>query len=53
MYYKLLSKSEYTSDSDERLAFITGFDGSAGLGLVTNTIAYLWTDSRYYIQAAK
>ncbi|CAD8073066.1 unnamed protein product [Paramecium sonneborni] len=45
--------SEYTSDSDERLAFISGFDGSAGIGLITNTIAYLWTDSRYYLQAAK
>ncbi|CAD8063357.1 unnamed protein product [Paramecium primaurelia] len=45
--------SEYTSDSDERLAFISGFDGSAGIGLITNTIAYLWTDSRYYLQATK
>lgn len=27
--------SEYIADVDERLAFITGFTGSAGIGLIT------------------
>ncbi|KAM3136145.1 hypothetical protein pb186bvf_011767 [Paramecium bursaria] len=45
--------SEYISDSDERLAFISGFTGSAGIGLITKEVAYLWTDSRYFIQAQK
>lgn len=44
-------QSEYISDHDERRRFITGFDGSAGTAVVTQTEALLWTDGRYYSQA--
>jgi len=32
-------------------AWITGFTGSAGLAVITQDFAGLWTDSRYFIQA--
>lgn len=32
--------------------WLTGFTGSAGLAVVTQTEAALWTDSRYFLQAA-
>ena len=35
------------------IAWLTGFDGSAGTVVVTDTFAGLWTDSRYFIQAEK
>lgn len=38
---------------DERRRFITGFTGSAGTAVVTQTEALLWTDGRYYQQATK
>lgn len=44
--------SEYPCDADLRVAFISGFTGSAGFVLVTKDSAFLWTDSRYYLQAA-
>ncbi|MDE6952218.1 MAG: aminopeptidase P family protein [Erysipelotrichales bacterium] len=34
-------------------AYLSGFSGSAGTLLVTPNEAYLWTDGRYFIQAAK
>lgn len=34
-----------------RLAWLTGFTGSAGNGAVTACEAALWTDSRYFLQA--
>lgn len=34
-------------------AYLSGFNGSAGTLLVTPNSAYLWTDGRYFIQAAK
>lgn len=34
-------------------AYLSGFSGSAGTLLVTPDEAYLWTDGRYFIQAAK
>jgi Xaa-Pro aminopeptidase len=37
----------------ERRAYISGFTGSAGTALVTETEALLWTDGRYYLQAEK
>lgn len=43
--------SEYIGDSDERLAFISNFTGSAGTGVVTLDKAALWTDGRYFLQA--
>ena len=45
--------SEYTSACDERRAWLTGFLGSAGTALVTRKGAYLWTDGRYFQQAAR
>ncbi len=44
--------SEYTSECDRYLAKITGFTGSAGTLLVGADEAYMWTDSRYFVQAA-
>jgi Xaa-Pro aminopeptidase len=32
---------------------VTGFTGSAGTALVTSTQALLWTDGRYFDQAAR
>ncbi len=34
-------------------AYLSGFNGSAGTLLVKKNSAYLWTDGRYFIQAAK
>lgn len=42
--------SEYVSEHDMVLEFITGFSGSNGTLLVTPDEALLWTDGRYYIQ---
>ncbi|XP_078442040.1 aminopeptidase P1 [Wolffia australiana] len=46
-------QSEYVSARDQRRVFISGFTGSAGLALVTQNGAYLWTDGRYFLQASK
>lgn len=43
--------SEYVSDYDRRLRFISGFGGSNGFALITNERAILFTDGRYAIQA--
>ncbi|KAF8906752.1 Creatinase/aminopeptidase [Gymnopilus junonius] len=45
--------SEYLAHSDERRAFISGFNGSAGCAVITLDKAYLFTDGRYFLQAAK
>uniref|UniRef100_A0A8C8RKF1 Xaa-Pro aminopeptidase 2 n=1 Tax=Pelusios castaneus TaxID=367368 RepID=A0A8C8RKF1_9SAUR len=45
--------SEYIAKRDERLAWISGFTGSAGTGVVTLKNAALWTDSRYWTQAER
>ncbi|XP_023003082.1 probable Xaa-Pro aminopeptidase P [Cucurbita maxima] len=44
-------QSEYVSARDERRAFVSGFTGSAGLALITQREALLWTDGRYFLQA--
>ena len=44
-------QSEYTGDYFRTRAFITGFTGSAGTAIITQTEAGLWTDGRYFIQA--
>ena len=44
--------SEYTSDHYKAREFITGFTGSAGTAVITMDDAGLWTDSRYFLQAA-
>ena len=44
--------SEYVAPHWRTREFISGFTGSAGQVLVTEDRAFLWTDSRYFIQAA-
>lgn len=39
------------SASERRREFVTGFTGSAGIAVVTDRSAALWTDGRYYLQA--
>lgn len=41
---------EYVPESAERLAFITGFTGSAGLAIVLADRAAVWSDGRYVLQ---
>lgn len=43
--------SEYIPDYFQARSYISGFDGSAGLLIVTLKKATLWTDSRYFEQA--
>ncbi len=45
-------QSEYVPDLWQRRIWISGFDGSAGDVVVTLDKAGLWTDSRYFLQAA-
>lgn len=45
--------SEYVGDYFKARAFLTGFTGSAGTAVVTADTAGLWTDGRYFIQAAE
>lgn len=44
---------EYVPPSAERLAWVSGFTGSAGLALVTATRGILFVDGRYTTQAAR
>ncbi|MBR0776683.1 aminopeptidase P family protein [Bradyrhizobium diazoefficiens] len=46
-------QNEYVAPSEERLAWLTGFTGSAGLAVVLPQEAALFVDGRYTIQAAK
>ncbi|KAI6700170.1 hypothetical protein NL676_014494 [Syzygium grande] len=46
-------QSEYVSSRDKRREFVSGFTGSAGLALITMNKALLWTDGRYFLQAAQ
>lgn len=46
-------QSEYVGEHFKARTFITGFTGSAGTAVITKTEARLWTDGRYFIQAAK
>jgi Xaa-Pro aminopeptidase len=41
---------EYVPESAERLAFISGFTGSAGLAVVLADRAAIWSDGRYTLQ---
>ncbi len=41
------------ADCDQRRAFVSGFDGSAGTAVITADKALLWTDTRYFIQAGE
>ena len=44
--------SEYVSEHWKTRAFISGFSGSAGTVVITLNGSGLWTDGRYYVQAA-
>ena len=46
-------QSEYVGDHFKAREYISGFNGSAGTVVVTKTEAGLWTDGRYFIQAAE
>lgn len=46
-------QGEYVPDSEARLAWLTGFTGSAGLAIVMADRAVLFTDGRYTLQARK
>jgi len=46
-------QNEYVPPCAERLAFITGFSGSAGLAVVLAERAVLFVDGRYQLQAAE
>ena len=45
-------QSEYVADYYTGRSYVSGFTGSAGTLLVSETVAKLWTDGRYFIQAA-
>lgn len=45
--------SEYIGDHYKSRQFITGFTGSAGTAVITQEEVGLWTDGRYFVQAAK
>lgn len=45
--------SEYVGDYFKCRKYITGFTGSAGTAVITMDMAGLWTDGRYFIQAAQ
>ncbi|GKX28218.1 Xaa-Pro aminopeptidase [Vallitalea longa] len=46
-------QSEYVAEHYKSRAYISGFTGSLGTVIVTLTESCLWTDGRYFIQAAK
>ncbi|MFS4583420.1 aminopeptidase P family protein [Phaeobacter sp. C3_T13_0] len=43
-------QGEYVSPHDERLAYITGFSGSAGMAIVTAETVAVFVDGRYSVQ---
>ena len=45
--------SEYVAPYYRVREYLSGFTGSAGTLLVTTESAFLWTDSRYFLQAEK
>jgi Xaa-Pro aminopeptidase len=46
-------QNEYVAPSEERLAWLTGFTGSAGMAIVLTHEAAVFVDGRYTLQAAK
>ena len=46
-------QSEYVGEHFKARAFISGFTGSAGTAVIMQDMAGLWTDGRYFIQAAQ
>lgn len=45
-------ESEYVGEHFKCRKFLTGFTGSSGIAVVTAAEAGLWTDGRYFVQAA-
>lgn len=45
-------ESEYVGEYFACRKFITGFTGSAGTAVITQDFAGVWTDGRYFVQAA-
>lgn len=45
--------SEYPASHWKLREYISGFTGSNGTLVITHSEAFLWTDSRYYLQAEK
>lgn len=46
-------ESEYVGEYFKARKYITGFTGSAGTAVITEKEAGLWTDGRYFVQAAQ
>uniref|UniRef100_A0A915D649 Xaa-Pro aminopeptidase n=1 Tax=Ditylenchus dipsaci TaxID=166011 RepID=A0A915D649_9BILA len=46
-------QSEYLTERDCRVQFISGFSGSNAYCVITESKALLWTDGRYFVQASK
>jgi Xaa-Pro aminopeptidase len=46
-------QGEYVAKGSERLAWLTGFTGSAGIALVLKSNAFVFVDGRYTVQAAQ
>src|SRR5881398_2015355 len=46
-------QNEYVAPSEERLAWLTGFTGSAGMAVVLTEEAAVFVDGRYTLQASK
>ncbi|MEM7443819.1 MAG: aminopeptidase P family protein [Pseudomonadota bacterium] len=46
-------QGEYVAPRDERLAWVTGFTGSAGLAIVTADVVAVFVDGRYTVQLSK
>ena len=46
-------ESEYAGDYFKARKYMTGFTGSAGTAVITMKEAGLWTDGRYFVQAAQ
>lgn len=52
IYHTDPHQSEYIADHWQVRRWLSGFTGSAGTLVVTKNEALLWTDSRYFLQAA-
>jgi Xaa-Pro aminopeptidase len=46
-------QGEYVAKGSERLAWLTGFTGSAGVALVLKSNAFVFVDGRYTVQAGQ
>ena len=50
---RIFMESEYVGEFFKCRHFLTGFNGTAGTAVITMDKAGLWTDGRYFIQAAQ